>query len=658
MFAHANWDTRRSTVYGGEGNDQMFSVNKLREKIYGGAGNDSIVHLVTIPTTIEGAAVDGGKGDDLIITDQMRSYYQGGEGNDTVDFRLATGAINVNLLGMESQGIENLIGGKHNDTLAGAAGDNFLKGGEGNDTLTARGGNDTLIGGLGDDRLIADTLAGDSTQIDATQGHDTVELGNGSHVVLLGTESDQTEISTRTGQSPVVSLVLRGVDFEDLQVSKVGSDVHLQVDGKTLAVLKGVTPQLMTFGNNKIVSRDVAGFLNGRAAGQMGNFNIEVGTEFDDVLLGNAAANTLAGGKGADTLAGGRGADLLKGGEGNDTYRYALGDGRDVIEDLKGQDTLQLAGGITASQLEYRKVQNDLFIFVRPAGNTGSLSSLTDRIQVKGYFNEVNRLETIKVGETAVSHDHIVTTVAANPAFVLSDLELYQGGAGDDVFRGGSNPVSRTMIGGGGRDGLFGGAGNDYLMGEEGNDHLSGGKGDDFIHGGKGNDVISGGRGENTLLGASGNDSISGGDDKDVIMGGTGNDTLTGRAGNDTYNFLAGHGSDIIDDSSGEDTLNLGYELKDLVFNKSGNDLRVLMLGQNDHSNLGSVTDQVIIKDFYNGHGIEHINAGGRELATGDIGKLVQATATFLAQNGGNVDAVNIDAKRNDLANISVNALG
>jgi Ca2+-binding RTX toxin-like protein len=59
--------------------------------------------------------------------------------------------------------------------------------------------------------------------------------------------------------------------------------------------------------------------------------------------------------------------------------------------------------------------------------------------------------------------------------------------------------------------------GNDILLGRGGNDTLDGGLGDDTLDGGDGNDV---------LLGGPGNDTLTGGTGADVINGGAGSDTL------------------------------------------------------------------------------------------------------------------------------------
>lgn len=91
------------------------------------------------------------------------------------------------------------------------------------------------------------------------------------------------------------------------------------------------------------------------------------GTDGDDTIWGDAAANRLAGGLGNDRLHGGLGKDTLEGGDGLDTLRgYAGGDrlegggGRDVLFGGRGNDVLaggtgndRLAGGLGADVFDF-----------------------------------------------------------------------------------------------------------------------------------------------------------------------------------------------------------------------------------------------------------------------------------------------------------------
>jgi Ca2+-binding RTX toxin-like protein len=100
-------------------------------------------------------------------------------------------------------------------------------------------------------------------------------------------------------------------------------------------------------------------------AGSAGNPEANIiGSNFDDILTGNAAANILSGGPGNDTLQGNAGDDILIGGAGADKFVLASTaalNGHDTIADLNGLDgifvdvasqnlNLGTATGITAAQ--------------------------------------------------------------------------------------------------------------------------------------------------------------------------------------------------------------------------------------------------------------------------------------------------------------------
>jgi hypothetical protein len=78
-----------------------------------------------------------------------------------------------------------------------------------------------------------------------------------------------------------------------------------------------------------------------------GTFENVFGSQFNDVILGNSAANTLKGNNGDDLLNGRGGADYLDGGNGNDIL--VGGDGADKLFGFAGRDLL--IGGLAADQL-------------------------------------------------------------------------------------------------------------------------------------------------------------------------------------------------------------------------------------------------------------------------------------------------------------------
>ncbi|MGL4960181.1 MAG: calcium-binding protein [Inquilinus sp.] len=236
-----------------------------------------------------------------------------------------------------------------------------------------------------------------------------------------------------------------------------------------------------------------------------------VGTNFTDILKGNAAANVLDGADGRDTLSGGAGADTLNGGEGSDSLNG--GAGADVL----------IGGGAT-----------DTIVYDGPAGVSVNLTTLI-----------------------ASGGD------AAGDA-IGNDIENIRGTAGfGDVLTG--SAVANVLSGNGGSDVLDGMAGSDTLDGGSGNDRLRGGAGVDALYGGSGIDTASydgsaagvsvslltgtgsGGDaqgdtldGIENLSGSQANDSLAGNAGANTLQGGDGNDVLRGEAGADRLDGGAG----------------------------------------------------------------------------------------------------------------------
>jgi Ca2+-binding RTX toxin-like protein len=77
---------------------------------------------------------------------------------------------------------------------------------------------------------------------------------------------------------------------------------------------------------------------------QLISIEIVAGSAFNDLILGDGAANWLTGGAGDDTLSGGAGNDTLVGGAGADTFQFGFGSGVDVIRDFQsGLDRIEVA---------------------------------------------------------------------------------------------------------------------------------------------------------------------------------------------------------------------------------------------------------------------------------------------------------------------------
>lgn len=146
----------------------------------------------------------------------------------------------------------------------------------------------------------------------------------------------------------------------------------------------------------------------------------------------------------------------------------------------------------------------------------------------------------------------------------LNTVNRYEGGNGNDAFRGGADDDivaggngRDNLRGGDGWDDLFGGDGRDFLRGDAGDDLLDGGYGRDLLRGGDGSDDLYGGGDNDRLFGEDGRDNLSGdaGSDKlfggagrDVLSGGADRDRLTGGADADIFVFASGDGQDAVRD--------------------------------------------------------------------------------------------------------------
>ena len=157
-----NATARRSTAYGGDGNDTL-TGGSGSDTFYGEAGNDSLMGAAGSDT------LSGGDGNDRLYSGYDRHH----PGTDTASNYLDGGSGNDFLLGAE--GADQMYGGSGEDRMFGLAGNDYLSGGDGVDYLYGGDGNDQLVGGKNDD---ADHLTGGSGR-DLFQYDPTVSRGWG-----------------------------------------------------------------------------------------------------------------------------------------------------------------------------------------------------------------------------------------------------------------------------------------------------------------------------------------------------------------------------------------------------------------------------------------------------------------------------------------------
>jgi Ca2+-binding RTX toxin-like protein len=127
----------------GEGNDSLVDV----DGVLGTTGSDTLLG------DARNNFFDAGPGDDYVVGGGGDDELFGGPGTDMASWATVTTAVVVDLSfeyasgeGFDRvAGVENVTGGRGNDTLRGDAGPNFIDGYLGTDTCTGNGGADTFL---------------------------------------------------------------------------------------------------------------------------------------------------------------------------------------------------------------------------------------------------------------------------------------------------------------------------------------------------------------------------------------------------------------------------------------------------------------------------------------------------------------------------------
>ena len=326
----------------------------------------------------------------------------------------------------------------------------------------------------------------------------------------------------------------------------------------------------------------------------------------DDVLSGGLAGDTLNGGDGADRLFGNGGNDTLNGGGENDVL-YG-GDGGDRLFGGAGDDTL--VGGEGPDSLEGGPGADTLY---------GHLESKTDP---DGHGGNYASYRTARTGVTADLENQDNNTGDAKGDKYYNIFKLAGSAYGDRLY--GDDEDFNYIKGLGGNDELYGRGGRDLLKGYDGADKLYGGAGEDYLY------------------------------------GGVGNDTLDGGLGRDSYNLYLGDGADTVVNASGEaaaqDTVSIqsGIGIDRLRFKKSGNDLKVSILGTTSDS-----IDSITVDGWYAEQGNRltfsysggHISWSGAQELAKEMGKVTPPTAgKWTGENLANWNKIARDHSLNRLA--------
>ncbi|MDQ0464117.1 Ca2+-binding RTX toxin-like protein [Caulobacter ginsengisoli] len=392
--------------------------------------------------------VNGDGYDDLIVSAPWTLRHYGREGETYIVY----GRPVTPVVSSGTAGVDNAVGSRTQDTMAGGGGADFLYGLQGDDVLAGDDGGDWLDGGTGADAMTGGT--GDDTFVVDDAGDTTIEAG--------GEGSDTVDASVSwTLAANIEKLLLEGSGNingtgNGLANTLTGNGGNNSLDGGAGADLikggLGDDTLLGGIGDDQLVGGDGTDSLDGqgdndRLDGGVGNDTLAGGSG-NDILDGGADNDSLDGGTGNDQLTGGGGVDSLTGGDGNDS-----------LDGGTGADSL--SGGL-----------GDDVYYVDDAGDTVTeLSGQgTDTVRTMAAFTLSANVENLILdgsGNIGGTGNSLVNAITGN-----SGDNIIDGGAGDDVLKGLNG--NDTLIGGTGSDIMVGGAGADTFVITQASIHTSG----------------------------------------------------------------------------------------------------------------------------------------------------------------------------------------
>ncbi|MFD1882096.1 hypothetical protein [Paracoccus pacificus] len=392
------------------------------------------------------------------------------------------------------------------------------------------------------------------------------------------------------------------------------------------------------------------------------------GSNYNDILRGDAGANVLAGGGGNDRLEGAYGNDTLNAGTGSDTMLGGMGDDVYVTD---GGDTLTEAVNagtdqVNSSAFHVLAANFENLVLTGAAAINGVGNALANRITGNAAANVLDGgggSDTLVGGDGDDGYvtdggDTITEAANAGTDRVLSSVSYTLGPNLEDLILTGTaaingtgnelanritgNAAANVLNGGAGQDSMTGGDGNDVYI-TEGLDTISetANAGTDRVQS-SGSFTLSANLENLTLTGSA----VSGtGNDLDnVIIGNAANNGLLGGAGNDTLN--GGLGNDTIDGSTGADTIVfddaawVGVDLVNGVATggQGGDTLRNIthiqtgsgndnLIGNNSGNNLNAGAGNDTISGW--GGADRIIGGAGTDLMRGGAGDAVTDTFVF-----------------------------
>lgn len=451
--------------------------------------------------------------------------------------------------------VDRIATGTGDDIINGAGGNDIISTSSGNDTINVGTGNNTVDGGDGVDLLTYDGRSEDiSLDLDSTPngfGQYTVTVGTTQVDLVKGIENITTGSGDDTILGDAGANVINTGSGNDFLSGRGGIDTLIGGDG--------IDTVSYSYASS-FATVDLAagtGVINAFDQDSLATIENIVGTNFDDVLSGDANVNVIEGGAGDDIINGRTGNDTLDGGTGNNTVSFA-----DQISTVSL--TLANSGNATATtgggdSITVRNIQN-----IFGSGFSDYLvGNNVDNIIEGGNGNDV--LDGAGGTGDIVTYVNQANAVAANLGTgsvvknigtdTISNFEIFRGSTHNDTIFGGA--LINQIDGGDGVDMLS------YVnIGTSVNVNIATGtttgaltqtfSNIENITGGTNNDILTGDENANVINGSDGDDVINGNGGADTIDGGNGNDTVTYASFAEAITVNAGAASLAITDAEGD----------------------------------------------------------------------------------------------------------
>ncbi len=436
----------------GSGFDRLIGIENLTGSNY----NDDLTGNTGNNILDGGAGADllaGGKGNDTYIVDGADIVVEAvGEGLDTVQasvsYRLTANVEYLTLTGTAANGTGNNL-------------DNQLVGNASNNLLDGRAGADKMDGGAGNDVYVIDNIGDaivDASGTDLVMSYINHTLGGTiENLRLMG-------INALNGYGNVLNNIV-WVNTGDNVVDGGGETGVSGVKGDTLSYEFGATSGI-TF-DLSITSAQATG---GSGTDTADHFENLTGSNYDDVLSGNDAANVLDGSAGSDTVSY---ASSFASVSVNLSEEKATSAG--IIDTVKNFENIL---GSTFDDMMVGDLGNNTFTGGGGVDTVSFENVLQDEGGVVVDLNIVGAQNTLASGlDSFVGIRNLTGSVNADSLTGDGQSNVLLGGEGGDTLRGGGG--NDTVTGGNGDDSIDGGSGSDYISGGDGADKLTGGLGVD-----------------------------------------------------------------------------------------------------------------------------------------------------------------------------------